>query len=125
IVIGRNSGYLLDFLIVVADSFRLTFQVLYDGRGSLVNTPLQIHGISSGSHVLQTFTDDGLSKNRGRGGTVTSHIRCFGGYFLYHLGTQIFNGVLEINFLGHRNTVFGDGWSTEFLFDDYVTTLRT
>ena len=47
------------------------------------------------------------------------------GDFTDHLGAHVLERILELDFLGDGNAVFGDGGGAEFLFDDDVAALGT
>ncbi len=97
--------------------------VAADQVDGLFDAALQGHGIGSGSYGLDAFAEDGLRENGGGGGAVAGYVGGLRGHFANHLGAHVFLGVLEFDFLGDGDAVFGDGGRTEFLFDDYVAAL--
>src|SRR5690606_9302084 len=100
------------------------FQLSNDGGGRLVDAALQVHRVHAGSDGLQAFVDDGLSQNGSGGGAVTGCIVGLGRYVLDQLGAHVFEGVFQFDFLGNRNTVFGDGRGTEGFGQNHVTAFR-
>jgi len=96
-----------------------------DQVNSLVDTTLDIHWICTSGNVLQTFSNDRLGQNCCGGSSITSNICCFGSHFLNHLSTHVFDGIFQFDLFGNGYTVFGNGRSTEFLFDNYVTSFGT
>ena len=122
VVVGRNGGHLLDLLIVAVDLHRHLLQRSDHCGNSLVDTTLQVERVGAGGDVLQTRGDDGLGQHGGGGGTITSQVVGLGGHFLHELGTHVFDGVDEFDFLGDRHTVLGDLGSAIRFFDDHVTT---
>ena len=61
------SVRLLTALALLAD-------IANDGFDSFVNAPLQLHRPGAGSHVLETFSEDGLCQHRRRRRAVAGHI---------------------------------------------------
>ena len=92
---------------------------------SFIDATLEVHRVSACSNVLKTRSEDRLGKNGSSRRTVTSHIRGLGSNFLDHLSTDVFDPVFQFDLFSNRNTVFGDGWSAKFLFDDDVASFRT
>src|SRR5690606_10902968 len=108
IAVGRDGTNLSDFLGGGARTGDLL--QLFDSNGhSLVDTALQVHGVDTGGHVLQAFLNDGLSQNGSGSGTVTGVVRSLGSDFLNQLSTDVFELVLQFDFLGNGNTVFSHG----------------
>ena len=124
VVVGRNGSNLLNLVIVVTHCFRLAFDRINHFGNSLVDTAFDIHRASTGSHVLQTFGYDSLSQNSSSCSTITCIITGLGSNFLYQLCAGILICVCQLNFFRYRYTIFRDVGSTEFLFDDNVTTFR-
>ena len=63
-----------------------------------------------------------LGEHGRRGGSVTGDVGCLGGDFLDELGAHVLVGIVELDLLGHRDTVLGDGRGTELLVEDDVAT---
>ncbi len=117
--VGRHGGDLGD-LVAVGNLLRNFGQTTHDSLRSLHDPPLQADGISSGSHVAQTFLVDGLGKHGCGSGSVSGHIGGLTRDLTDELGSHVFVRIFEIDLLGHRNTVFGDSWGPEFLVEDHV-----
>ncbi len=62
--------------------------------------------------------------NGSGGGAVAGDIGSLGGDFLHHLGADILKMIFELDFLGDRDAVFGDGRGAEFLVDRDIATAR-
>ena len=124
VVVGRNGRYLLDFLDMVAHLLALFAEVLHNGCDGLVDTPLEVHRVRAGGHVLDTHADDGLGEHRGGGGTVAGVVIGLGGYLLDNLGTHVGEGLFEFHFLGYRHTVLGDVRRTELAVDYHIPSFR-
>jgi len=94
----------------------------FDG---LLDAALQGHRIGAGRHVAHPLAVDALGQD-GRGGrAVARHVAGLGGDFPDHLGAQVFHLVLQLDFLGHRHAVLGDGGRAELLLQDHVAALWT
>ncbi len=125
VVVGRNSGYLLDLREVGADLLALLAQGLDHFGHGLVDTALEVHRVGTGRHVLQTYADDRLGQHRGGRRTVAGVVVGLRSDLLDHLGAHVGESVFELHLLGHRNTVLGDLRSTELLIDNHITALGT
>src|SRR5579862_8752870 len=132
IVVGGNRANLgnhfardglRQFVDLAIDAVAFFVDLAADDGDGLLDAALQGHWIGAGSDGLDAFTEDGLSQNRGGGGSVAGDVRRLGGDFTHHLCAHVLERVAQINFLGYGDAVFGDGRRTEFLFDNYVTTL--
>ncbi|OAV64875.1 hypothetical protein Barb6_03071 [Bacteroidales bacterium Barb6] len=110
---------------VSAYFFGLRSQMFNNLGNSFVNTAFQIHRVGTSGHVLQTYTDNRLCQNRCRSRTVAGMVVGLGGNFLHQLGTHVCKRAFQFYFLSHRHAVFCDVGGTEFLFDNYITSLRT
>jgi hypothetical protein len=100
------------------------FGALADDRfDSLVDAALEGHGVRAGGNGLDAFAIDGLGENGGGGGAVAGYVGGLRRHFAHHLGAHVLERILELDFLGYGDAVFGDGGRTEFLFDDDVAAL--
>ena len=96
-----------------------------DGFNGLVDAALERGRVRAGGHIAETFFVDGLGENgRGRG-AVTSDVGSLGSDFANELGAHVFIRILELDFLGHGHTVFGDRRAAEFLVEDDVAAARS
>ena len=125
VVVGADGSNLLNLLIVVAHNLSHVLDFCNNGSNGLVDTALQVHGVGTSCHVLQTFANDSLSQYGSSGCTITSIIASLGSHALHQLCTSILEGVCQLNLLCHSNTVLGDVGSTELLLDDNVAALGT
>ena len=108
-VAGNRLGELLDFL---------------DGHfHGLVDAALQGHRIGARRHGLHAFAVDRLRQDGRGGGAVAGHIGSLGSHFAHHLGAHVLQRIFQLDFLGHRHTVFGDVGAAEFLLQDDVAAL--
>ena len=124
VIVGRNRSNLFNLVIVVTHFLCLSFDRINHFGNSLVDTAFDIHRAGTSSHVLQAFGYDGLSQNSSGCSTITCIITGLGSNFLYQLCAGILICVCQLNFFRYRYTIFRDVGSTEFLFDDNVTTFR-
>src|SRR5207249_3611916 len=91
----------------------------YDGD-RLVDAALHCHWICAGSDGLDTLAVDALCQDGCGGGAIAGDIRGLAGDFTHHLCAHVLEGFLEFDFLSHGYAVFGDGWRTELLLNNYV-----
>src|SRR5262249_30357613 len=73
--------------------------------------------------ILQALTDDGVREHGGGGGAITRDVGGLGSDLLHHLSAHVLVVVLELDLLGHRHAVLGDGGAAELLVDDHVAAL--
>ena len=123
VAVGRNLSHMLDAFHVRAHLFGLCGDTLYDLGYGLVDTALQVHRVSTGGDVLQTYADDGLCQNGCGSRTVASLVVRLGGYLLNQLCAHVLVRAGQLDFLGHRHAVLGDLRCAKFLLDDHVATL--
>ena len=114
----------LDLLRELVQFARLAVAVFVEAAANrddcLFDAALEGHRIGSGCDRLHAFAEDCLGQYRGSGGAVAGDVARLAGHFTDHLSAHVFLRVAQFNFLGYGYAVFGDGWRTEFLFDDYV-----
>ena len=92
---------------------------------SLVDATLQRCWVRAGSNGFYTFAVNGL-RQHGRGcGAVTGNVGGLGSDFLDELGTDILDGILELDLLGNGHAVFGDGRRSELFLDYHIAALGT
>ena len=99
-------------------------KLLDDVGDRLVHPPLHQHRIDAGHDGLQTFIINRLGHHRRRGRAVAGNVRSLAGDFLDHLGAHVFILVFQLDLLGHRHSVFGDGGRAERLLNDDVAAAR-
>jgi hypothetical protein len=120
--VGADAADLADFLAGGRRLGRL-LQLFHQGQHGLVDAALQVHRVHAGGNELHAFADDGLRQHGGRGGAVTGGVAGLGSNFLDHLRAHVLELVLEFDFLGHRDTVLGDGGGAEAALQDHVAAL--
>jgi hypothetical protein len=118
VVVGRDGADLGDHL--AADFAAELLEVADDDLDGLVDALLDHGRVGAGRDVAEAFGVDDLGQDRGRGRAVAGDVRRLGGHFLDQLGTHVLEVVLELDFLGHRDTVLGAGGGAELLVDDHV-----
>ncbi len=118
VVVGRDGADLGDHL--AADLAAQLLDVLDDLFDGLVDPLLDEDGVAAGGHVLDAFLVDGLGQDGGRGRAVARHVGGLGSDFLDQLGAHVLPGILELDFLGHRDAVLGAGGGAELLVKDDV-----
>ena len=95
-----------------------------DRHNGLVDTTLQCCRIRTGRHGLHAFAEDGLRQHGCSRGPVPGNVRSLRGNFTHQLCAHILKRVLQVDFLGHRHAVLGDGGRAEFLLNYDVPALR-
>jgi hypothetical protein len=68
--------------------------------------------------------DDRLGEHRGGGGAVAGHVVGLGRRLLQELGAHVGEVVVELDLLGDRDAVVGDGRGAELLVEGDVAALR-
>src|SRR5579863_692581 len=122
VAVGRNGADLGDLFVL--GHFDGKFLHIFDNRfDSAFDTAFERHGIGARSHAFHAFAKDALRQNGCGGGAVAGDIGGLRGHFAHHLRAHVLEGVLQLDFLGYRDAVFGDGWSTEFLLKHDVPAL--
>ena len=124
VVVCRDSSHLFNLVVVIAYSFSLSFNRFYYFSHSLVDTTFQIHWVCTCSNVLQTNTNDSLSQNSCSSCTITGIIASFRSNRFNQLCTCVLESIRQFDFFCYSHTVFSDVRSTEFLFDDNITSFR-
>ena len=123
VTVGRDRADLGDRLGVGAGGGQL-LELGDGGGGGLVDAALEVHRVHAGGNRLQAFVDDGLCQHGGGRGAVARGVGGLGSHFLHHLRAHVLELVLQLDFLGHRYAVLGDGRGTEGFVDDHVATAR-
>ena len=90
---------------------------------AVVDAALESHGIEAGGHGLEAFLHDAVGEDGGRSGAVAGDVVGLGGDFLEELGAHVLVGVLELDFLGYRNAVLGDGGRAELFVEEDIAAL--
>ena len=88
------------------ESFLISSTSGFDGA---LDAALERHRIGAGGDVLHAFAEDRLRQNGRGGGAVAGHVGGLGRHFAHHLRAHVFERILELDFLGYRHAVLGDG----------------
>ena len=123
-VVVRGDGGDLGDLLLAGDLLRLPLDVLDDGRDGLVDPALQGHGVGAGGQGLQALFEDGLGQHGGGGGAVAGGVGGLGGGLLDELGAHVLIRVGQLDLLGDRDAVLGDGGAAPALVDHRVAAPR-
>ena len=107
----------------VLQGLRDLLQLLDDRDHGLVDAALQVHRVHAGGDVLHAFADDGLREHGGGGGAVAGDVGGLGGDFLHHLRAHVLELVLQLDLLGDRHAVLGDGRGAERALEHDVAAL--
>ena len=119
---GGDAGDLGDLLLGLDVLGQVTQRRERSLDGGL-DALLQRHRVGAGGDVLQALADHGPRQHRGGGGAVTGDVVGLLGDFLDELGTQLLEWILELDLLGDRYAVVGDGGSTPLLLQHDVAAL--
>ena len=120
--VGGHSGDLLDLLFVL--HLLGGFVECLDGGGDcLLDAALDGDRACPGGDVLEAAAEDGLGQNGRRGGAVTSGVAGVARHFAHHLGAHVLVRILEIDLLGHGDTILGDCRGAELLVENDVAAL--
>ncbi len=65
--------------------------------------------------MLKAAAEDGLGQDGRRSGAVTGRVAGVARHFAHHLGTHVLVRILEIDLLGHSDTILGDSRGAELL----------
>ena len=84
----------------------------------------ECHRVGAGGQGLEPFLVDRLGQHGRGGGAVAGGVGGLGGRFLDELGTHVLVGVGQLDFLGHRHAVLGDGRAAPALVDHGITAAR-
>ncbi len=90
-----------------------------------IDTAFQIHRICTCGHILQSFADNRLRKNRGCGRSITGNIGCLRCNFAHHLCSHVFDRIRQFHFLRNGHTVLCYGRCAELFIDHHVASLGT
>ena len=110
-------------LLLGLDRLGLLLHLGDGGVDGLVDAATDGQRVGASGDVAQTVVDDGLSEQGCGGGAVTHGVVGLGGNLLHQLSTHVLDVVLELDLLGDRNAVVGDGRSTERALQRNVATL--
>ena len=120
VAVGGDGGDLGD-LLACGDVLLVFAQVLDDSLDSSLSSSPQVHGVAAGSDVLDRLGEDGVSEDRGSGGSVTSDLVGLGGNILEQAGTQVLELVLERDGSCDGYTI----WDCEPMSDEMTERIRT
>src|SRR5690606_31694686 len=124
VAVGGDGTDLSDFLAGGAGLGQL-LQLFNSNSYRLVDTALEVHRVDASGNVLQAFFNDGLCQHSSGRGAVTSVVGGLGSNFLDQLSADVFELVLQFDFLGHGHAVFGDGRSAEGAVEHNIAALGT
>lgn len=118
-----NYAYLCN-LLRCCDWFGLFSQLLDDYINSHHDSTADLHRIGAFADGVKAFLGDGTSQYSGSSGTVTGLLVCVVGHVLHQLGTDVLVLVLQVDALGHSNTILGNFRAAPALLNDDSATLE-
>ena len=123
IAVGRDGADLSDHVARHGPGHLL--DLFDDGLDGLLDAALELHRVGAGHDVPGALAIDRLRQHGCGGRAVTGGIRGLARDLADHLCAHVLERVLEIDLLGHRHAVLGDGGGAELLVEDDVTSLGT
>jgi hypothetical protein len=97
--------------------------VRHDGRDGLVDAPLDLHRVVARRDELGALAVDRLGEHGGRGGAVAGDVARLRRDLPHHLRAHVLEAVAQLDLLGDRHAVLGDGGSAIAPLDDDVAAL--
>src|SRR5262245_15390987 len=116
---GRGGDLLLG-LDVLGDVGELLAHPLDRG----FDAALERHRVGTGGDVAQALANQGLGEHGRRGRTVAGDVIGLLRDLFDELGPDLLVGILELDLLGDRDTVIGNGRRAPLLLEDDVAALR-
>ena len=92
-------------------------------RDGLVDATLQVHRAVTSGDQLEPFLEDGSRQHGSGGGAVACLIGGLTGHLAHHFGAHVLEFIGELDLLGDRHSILGDGGGAEGLLDDDVAPL--
>src|SRR5262249_28047672 len=119
VVVGGDGGDVLHVVgLAELDLLAHALELFGDVLDGLFHAALHEHGVGAGDDRLQALVVDGLGQDGGGGGAVAGDVARLGGDFLDHARAHVLVVVGQVDFLGDRHAVLGDGRRAEALLDD-------
>ena len=94
-----------------------------DDLDGLLDAALELHRVGAGRDVLRALAIDRLRQHGRGGGAVAGHVRRLARDLAHHLRAHVLERILEVDLLGDRHAVLGDGRGAELLVEDDVAAL--
>jgi hypothetical protein len=120
---GGDAGHLGD-LVLGVDLDRVGLDGLDRGGHGHLDASLERHGVGAGGHVAQALAHHRPGQDGRRRRAVTGYVVGLLGDLLDQLGPDLLVGVLELDLLGDRHAVVGDGRRAPLLVEHHVAALR-
>src|SRR5215218_2777603 len=124
-----------DLLVVVrGDGADVRDVLALDGLGQLVDgldggpdgqldATLDLHRVRTRGDVLGALAIDRLGEHGRGGGAVAGHVGGLRSDLAHHLSAHVLERIGQLDLLGHRHAVLGDGRRAELLLDNDVASL--
>ena len=119
VAIGGDGAHLRDGLVVLY----VLGQLLHFGDHrfhGLLDAALQGHRIGAGGDSLHAFAEDRLGQDGRGGGAVAGGVGGLGSDLAHHLRAHVLQRILQLDFLGDRDAVLGDGGAAELFLQNDV-----
>ena len=124
IAVGADRADLRDLLRILG-GLRELLELLDDVRHAGVDAALDLHRVVTRGDHLGALADNRLRKHGGGGGAVARDVGGLRSDLAHHLGAHVLELVGELDLLGDRDAVLGDGRCAEALLDHDVAALGT
>ena len=123
LVVGRRDRGDLGDLILRVDFLGDFLDRCHGGVDGSLDALLQGHRVGAGGHVAQTFADHAPRQDRRGRGAVTGDVVGLLGDLFDQLGADLLVWILEVDLLGDRHPVVGDGGCAPLLLQHDVAAL--
>ena len=122
VVAGTDGGHLPDR--VTGDADGMLGDARHDAGGRPLHAAAQLDGIGAGCHIAEALLHHRLSQNRGGGGAVTGAVLGLGGHLLDQLGSEVLEGILQLDLAGDGDAVVDDVGGAVLLLEHDVAAAR-
>ena len=122
-LVARGNGADIGDLLFVLNRDGVSLDGLNDSLGGLLDAATNGQRIRASGDVAQTLGHDNVGEQGCGGGAVARAVVGLGCGFLHELGAHVLHGILELDFLGNRHAVVGDGGSAIGTLKSDVATL--
>ncbi len=121
-VSGGDRGH-LSYFFACLDRFAHRLDFVDDGLNALLQSTAQDHRIGASGEIPEAFDNDGLCQDGRGGGTITSHIICFGRDLFQQLRAHILKWLGQIDITSNGYTIIGNGWCTKLFVKHNIAAL--
>ena len=106
--VRRNRGHLFDFLFVF-DLLGDLVEMGHRGFHGFADAALNADRVPARGDKLQAFAINRFGQHGCSSGAIAGGVAGLAGDFAHHLRAHVFVAIFQLDFLGYRDTVLGDG----------------